>query len=85
MATQEELVRFSKLKIGTPITGLRKCCFDNYRIIAIGYNWAVLSTTSEDNVYPYVLEPTDTYRIGVHEYNEDTGSIEFELGEFNEQ
>jgi len=64
-------VQWERLEIGTPITDIEGV--DNFRVVKIGYNWAVLSSTNGE-IYPYVLEPDDYYTIGMYAYQEDGSS-----------
>lgn len=64
--------KFYKLKIGTPITGWDIHFYDNYVVVCLGYNWAVLTDESGRNIASTVLQPTDDFLIGEHKYCMET-------------
>lgn len=69
------MTNWVKLKVGTPITGfdaLTTGYFQNLQVVGLGHDWAVLRD-EEGVIAPCVLEPKDTFSIGRHEFNEETG------------
>lgn len=61
--------QFSNIRVGSKLTGVSCHYFDNYRVVAIGDNWAVLENEEDYNSRVF-LEPSDDYIFGSHEYDE---------------
>jgi hypothetical protein len=62
--------KFSKLRIGSPVADVEGHWSENFTVVAVGYNWAVLRG-EDGEIHEYVLLPTDGYEIGRFEYDEN--------------
>lgn len=51
------------VKLGTPITGWGNHYYDNYVVVGLGHDWAVVKG-EDGRVHEIVLEPTDTFKVG---------------------
>jgi hypothetical protein len=66
------------VKVGSPITGITahgSNTVDNFRVEALGYDWAVLRHKDASLLCPAILEPDDDFIIGEHIYDEDGSMI----------
>lgn len=62
---------WERVKLGTNITGFEGggSLYDNYEVVGLGVDWAVLRSKGGSNVCEMVLEPTDRYEIGYHGFD----------------
>lgn len=66
--------KFKDLRVGMVVCDIDWDGFENFRVEAIGHDWAVLRNVDTGEVARDVLEPDDTFAIGRWETADD-GSL----------
>ena len=62
---------WENLKVGTPVCNMEWDFWCNYKVEAIGHDWAVLRNIETGELSRDILEPSDDFVIGTLELTEN--------------